>query len=89
MLSNFNSDAKFDSHPLMDDCFGVIHPPEDFISKLQEGLKDVPILRSTPCVIALLQRKYCATLVWQKFPKLCVQCQDCESLYVCSKNLVK
>ena len=81
LISNNYHDVKLYSHPLMDNCFGVIHPPEDFILKLLDGLVDIPIFKSTPCVIAYLQQRYCPIFVWKKYPKLCVQCQDCDSLY--------
>lgn len=68
-------------HPLMQGPSWVMPPERNFIESLEKAFPQMPVFLNSVCVVAYLQRTYCPTLVWKKFPELCVSCQDCDCLH--------
>jgi DNA repair photolyase len=68
-------------HPLMTNSMGAIDPMPEFVNALQTAFPQNPILKNSACVVAYINGVPCPIHVWERFPQLCVECQDCRSLY--------
>jgi len=71
-------------HPLAwRDLQDVQTPSDKFIDDLNLWFKgEIPIVKSSPCAIAVLSKSPCPTRVWQEYEELCGKdnCQNCEVL---------
>ena len=84
-ISEIQEDRK---HPLMTHSIGAIDPSPDFFMNLQKALPPTPIFQNSACVVAYMNDIPCPTHVWERFPKLCVECRDCQPLYGNARSMV-
>lgn len=81
-------------HPLEPELENVLMPAPDaidyFESQLKKQTPPIPVVESSPCIVAWVQGQYCPTKVWKLYQKLCrgknsrrkYRCNDCELLYM-------